>query len=114
AAFQECRTRLLFRPTYVYARLLQRTLIPRLLRNGVDRSLELEGVTRHALAMGDYGSRQIVRSELASLEQLDFPYFESATNANAVILQNGRAVDGLLEASSYSAVLEQIRTLSAE
>ena len=68
-ALRHLRTRYVERPTLVYATLIRYSLEPRLLREGVDRSIELEVLPNTA---NDGSSR---RAEIAAMEALDIPYF---------------------------------------
>jgi len=114
AAFKRCKVRLIMRPTQIYARLLSRSVTPRLLRNGIDRSLELEAVCRHVLSTAEtHGCREFARAELNSLEQLDIPYFEvSVESATDVETGSAGITRGILAGASYPAVVEDLHDLS--
>jgi len=111
--FKKCKVRLIMRPTQVYVRLLNRSLTPRLLRNGIDRSLELEAVTRHVLSSNEtHGCREFARGELNSLEQLDVPYLEVPVDGMDVETGSAGITRGLLAEASYSAVVNYLSNLS--
>ena len=112
-AFRDCAARIVFRATRVYATLLRRSLTPRLLMNGVDRSLEFEGLNRPLAAQSEtYGGRGILCAELDALEQLDIPYFEAETGSNVVRANDVTVSQGLLTGPSFDGVVTRIRGLS--
>lgn len=80
--FTSQSVRFIFRATYVYATLLEKTLTPQLLQNGVDRSIELDILSRTFLNGEEKTSAwQIFEAEIASMEDLDIPYFASVANS---------------------------------
>jgi lantibiotic modifying enzyme len=62
------RCRYIYRPTLSYASILNQSLSPALLRDGVDRSLFLMAFCRDGLV-----PTRILQSELAALERGDIP-----------------------------------------
>ena len=74
--------RFIFRATYVYTHLLQKTLTPQLLQNGVDRSIELDILSRTFLNGEEKTAPwEILKAEIASIEDLDIPYFSTVANS---------------------------------
>ena len=69
--------RCIHRPTLIYAYLIQRSLSPDCLVEGVDRSIEL-----HALPILD-GESQVWLKEIVSLEHQDVPYFTLDARSHA-------------------------------
>jgi type 2 lantibiotic biosynthesis protein LanM len=68
--------RFLFRPSQLYASLLQRTLHPDCLRDGADRSIELDVLCRPLLRSDDRPATWgLVAAEIEALERMDFPHF---------------------------------------
>ncbi len=86
-AFQYQTVRFIFRATYVYQTLLQTTLTPELLQNGVDRSIEIDVLSRTFLnrdeKTSDWG---ILEAEITAIEQLDIPYFATTANSHALTI----------------------------
>lgn len=114
-AFAHLKVRVVLRPTGIYSRLLQCSVIPRLLRNGVDRSLEFEGLSRHTLFNKEtHGCRHFFFGELDALERGDIPYFEAATSGNDVLTEDGAVSRGLLDGSSFQAVVRHVRSLTPD
>jgi type 2 lantibiotic biosynthesis protein LanM len=114
AAFRQCSSRILLRATRIYAFLLRRSLMPRLLQNGIERSLEFEGLSRAMLAQydGDYDGGRLFRAEVEALEQLDIPYFDAGTESDLVYAGNGQCAGGVIAAPSFAAVVARLRAFS--
>jgi type 2 lantibiotic biosynthesis protein LanM len=111
--FRGATVRVVLRATQIYARLLQRSVIPRLLRDGLDRSLELESMCRHVLSTHErHGCRKFFYAELTALEQLDIPYFEAATSSTEVLVGCGQVSHSLLAECSFDSAVAQISVLS--
>lgn len=111
-AFRPCSSRIVMRATRIYAALLRRSLTPRLLRNGIDRSLEFEGLSRPMLAQaGDYEGDRLFRAEVSALERLDVPYFDAATESDAISAGSGWSARRVLAGPSFDAVSSRLRAL---
>ncbi|HAJ59734.1 MAG TPA: hypothetical protein DCP31_11060 [Cyanobacteria bacterium UBA8543] len=111
-ALQSQQVRFIFRNTQVYSVVLQKTLAPEFLRNGVDRSLQLDILARAFLITEDKPHAwSILHSELRAMEQLDIPYF--AANSNSVALTVGveQPLEHYLTEPSYSQVISQLQKL---
>jgi type 2 lantibiotic biosynthesis protein LanM/predicted ribosomally synthesized peptide with nif11-like leader len=109
SAFRGCPVRIIFRPTEFYARLQRYTLAPRFLRNGMERSLELEVLYRSWLLDCPWeGGWRVAESEVRDMENLDIPYF-SVQNDSTHLFR-----DDAFERSGFEGVVEQIESLSDE
>jgi len=108
------RVRYLFRATKVYSVMLDRTLAPRYLRDGVDRSIELEALAR---AMSGRAAHEIfwplVQYEQAALEQLDIPYFTAPAHGDSLPLGEADSIPCFREAG-FDGVLTRLRGLCSE
>lgn len=97
--------RFLFRPTQLYASLLQRMLHPRYLCDGADRSIELEVLSRPLI---EEESRpptwDLVALEREALERMDIPYFRAGGDGVGVSTANGGDVVRCLDQSGEAAV----------
>ncbi len=93
----DLHTRFVFRPTRTYAAALAKTLEPRFMRCGVDRSIELDALVRYTFTLDeDKGVWEILREELEALEALDVPYVTlliHATNSCVGYLKNNSVLD---------------------
>ena len=81
AQFEGLRLRVIFQDTRLYQRVLQRSLQPRFLADSRDRRTELERLL--ALACPPAAAERHaprIRQEVAMLEQLDIPRFETRTD----------------------------------
>ena len=116
-AFRSCRTRIVFRKTDLYRSLWERSVNPLFLSSGVDRSIELEGLSRHYLGLGErHDRREMFRAEIASLEQLDVPLFESVVDTKELLDSYGCGlkIDGLIQVPGYANALRGVSGMSAE
>jgi type 2 lantibiotic biosynthesis protein LanM len=112
--FRECFTRVVFRATPVYSSMLTRSLIPRLLANGLDRSLEFEGFSRQMLAISDEMEKaRLFQAEVDALEQLDVPYFDAQAGSTAVRCGDGSEARGLISEAGFHAVVSCLCSLNA-
>ncbi|MES0488853.1 MAG: type 2 lanthipeptide synthetase LanM [Leptospirales bacterium] len=69
--------RAVLRSTFTYDTLLQQSVQPELMRNGVTRGIRFEVLRSAALRCGSYRElRYVLDAELEALENLDIPYFE--------------------------------------
>ena len=84
--------RLLWRDTHIYARLLEESLRPHRLRDGVSRELCLQRLWKSGLESPD-----IVRSEIDSLRDLDIPLFGGCPSDDLVRGPAGLIARGKLE-----------------
>jgi type 2 lantibiotic biosynthesis protein LanM len=114
AALARAPMRLVFRDTRVYGVLLTQSLAPQCVRDGVDRSLELESLDRIMLAGAPSVFYQpVVAAEKEALERLDIPYFHVIPGERAVF-SGGRTVAAeFLREPPYEAVLRRIEGLDA-
>lgn len=111
---RKCFTRVIFRATRIYATMLGRSLTPRLLTNGLDRSLEFEGLSRQMLAISEDSERErVFRAEVEALEQLDIPYFDAETDSTAIRCGDGCDMRGLISQAGFDAVISGLRRLDA-
>jgi len=111
-ALQSQQVRFIFRDTQVYSAVLQKTLAPEFLRNGVDRSIQLDVLARAFLSSENKPNAwSILHSELRAMEQLDIPYF--AANSNSVALTVGveQPLEDYLTELSYSQVISRLQKL---
>lgn len=113
AAMRDQDVRFVFRPTFVYFRILEASLAPELLGSGIDCSIQLEQL---AYAFLDRGERPrawpILGAEREALEQLDIPYFGCRANSDALTVGLARPLAGYFRHASYGHCTARIRGLS--
>jgi type 2 lantibiotic biosynthesis protein LanM len=113
-AFRRSPARVVIRATRTYGRLLKRSLAPRFLTNGIDRSLEFESLSRAFLGPEDrYDGSRIFIAEREALERLDIPRFTGSPETDSLGLGNER-VAGVFEEPAYRTVVDRLRGFSEE
>lgn len=106
--------RFVFRPTRLYAQLLHFALQPRYLRDGLDRSIELEMLSSRFLR-GEASDRSfwpLLRHEIDSLEQLDVPVFHVRSDESGVRLGNELVVENCFRETSDARVRSRLDALN--
>jgi type 2 lantibiotic biosynthesis protein LanM len=105
--------RFIFRATKVYGVLLEKTLTPELLQNGIDRSIELDILGRAFLTTENQPKAwSILHSELRAMEQLDIPYFEANSNSDNLSFRLEQPIEEFFVAPSYHQVLSRLQKLN--
>jgi type 2 lantibiotic biosynthesis protein LanM len=113
ATLQAQSVRFIFRDTKVYTVLLQKTLTPELLQNGIDRSIELDILARAFLTTENQPKAwSILHSELRAMEQLDIPYFEANSNSDNLSFGLEQPIEEFFVAPSYHQVLSRLQKLN--
>ena len=108
--------RYVHRNTSTYGWLHDRLRDPAYLRDGVDRSIELDRLARTAVADAPAGGPPctwpLVAAEREQMEQLDVPILLARPDADVVRLPDGGSVDGCLRGPSLEVVTARLRALS--
>ena len=113
AKLQAQQVRFVFRATRVYSVVLQNSLAPEFLQNGVDRSIELDILSRAFLTGSDKPKAwSILQSELRAIEQLDIPYFGAKSNSDDLSVGVEQPIERYFKESSASQVLKRLRMLN--
>lgn len=89
-AFVGAPSRVVFRPTQLYSQLQARSLAPKVLEEGSQRSLGLEPLFRAALPPHERYFPFLGLQEIMALEQLDIPYFVAGWAPGPGIIQHSR------------------------
>ncbi|MBW4576243.1 MAG: type 2 lantipeptide synthetase LanM family protein [Aphanothece sp. CMT-3BRIN-NPC111] len=111
-AFSGQQVRFLFRPTKIYKGILQKSLAPKFLRNGVDWSIELDILSRAFLTTQEQPKNwPILRAELRAMEQLDIPYFGAYPNSDRLVVGLEVAIAHYFTEPSYNQVLTRLQRL---
>ncbi|HIK03536.1 MAG TPA: type 2 lantipeptide synthetase LanM family protein [Trichormus sp. M33_DOE_039] len=106
------RIRFVFRATQVYGILLQKTLAPEFLQSGIDRSIELDILSRAFLIAQDKPNAwSILHSELRAMEQLDVPYFAASSDSDALTIGLTQPIEKYFQAPSYDQVVSRLQRL---
>ncbi len=113
AKLQAQQVRFVFRATQVYSVVLQKSLAPEFLQNGVDRSIELDILSRAFLTGSDQPKAwPILQSELRAMEQLDIPYFAAKSNSDNLTVGLEQPIERYFKESSHSQVLKRLLSLN--
>jgi len=106
AALWAQQVRFVFRNTKVYAVILDNALAPNFLKNGVDRSIELDILARAFFTTDRKPlTWSILHSELKAMEQLDIPYFAANSDSNALTVGVDRPIPHFLTEPSHTQVI---------
>lgn len=113
AAFSHQRVRFLFRNTQVYADVLGKALNPKFLRHGVDRSIQLDVLSRAFLKADTKPPIwSLLSAELQALEQMDIPYFVADSSSDALTINPDLIIEGYFKEPSYDRVISRIQQLN--
>lgn len=113
ASMRRERVRVILRNTSLYATLLERCLQPRYLRDGAERSVQLDALARPLLAFGERpGIWPVLAAEHDALEEMDVPMFTAEADGTSLILPSGEEVPGCFEATAYEQAVRRLNALS--
>ncbi len=108
------KTRYVFRSSPFYSALRKRSLHPECLRAGVDRSIELETLSRSLLKSEEHQRFwPLLRAEREALEEFDIPIFEARSDDTLLHAGGESLMRGHFLAASYSCVEFRLRHLNA-
>jgi type 2 lantibiotic biosynthesis protein LanM len=115
AAFSGKPVRFVFRDTIVYHSVLTKTLDPKFLRDGVERSIELDILSRGLLSSETKPTFwSLLKLETQALEQLDTPYFTARTDSDGLEIAPNQTLEEFFKKPSYSCVISRLQQLSDE
>jgi type 2 lantibiotic biosynthesis protein LanM len=107
------KVRFLFRPTHVYSHFLSKTLHPKFLQHGVDRSIQLDVLSRAFLTSKSKPSIwSLLAVELQALEQMDIPYFVADSSSDALCINPELIVEGYFQEPSYERMISHLKRLN--
>jgi type 2 lantibiotic biosynthesis protein LanM len=107
--------RLIFRETQTYFNILKKSLDPLVMRDGADRSVDLEVLSR-ILCVSFPRTKHwpLVEAERRSIENMDIPAFTLFPNDRGLASGEKRITDDYFSESGYERVVKNLRTLSLE
>jgi len=112
-ALQNVQVRFMFRMSQVYGKILEHTQSPKWLRNGIDKSIEIDHLSRAFLTVNEKPrSWRILSKELQAMEQLDIPYFRAVPGSDELVLEPGESIADYFQEPSYKTVQTQLENLS--
>jgi type 2 lantibiotic biosynthesis protein LanM len=107
--------RFLFRATRVYDVLHNKLLDPRYLRDGLDRSIELDALCRPGtLLTGKPRYWPIIAAEQRAMERQDIPFFTTSSASDALTLEDGQTIHHFFEAPGFDRAVARLLALAAE
>lgn len=113
--FFGARARFVLRPTEVYVALARRSLEPRFLTNGADRSLSFEPLAGTLVHLkGRPGVAALLRAELDSLEELDVPYFLVSPASTSLAPSGEETIEGYFSVPSRIDVIRALEALDSD
>lgn len=111
--FRDQQIRFVFRATGDYARLLESSLLPGVLRDGILRSLTLDGVSRVALRCTEKPRYwPLIREEHRALELLDVPLFVVRSDSRDIELPTGEIISEYFVDAGTDSLFKRVRALS--
>ena len=105
--FRNKITRVLFKNTMNYAQLLEISLHPNNLKDGLDREQIFENLWRSNLS-----NKQVIKSEIEDMLRQDIPIFFIKTDSKDIIDSKGRILKNYYKNSNYSLLENEIEILS--
>ncbi|WP_017317615.1 type 2 lanthipeptide synthetase LanM family protein [Mastigocladopsis repens] len=113
AALQNVQVRFIFRMTPIYGKILHHIQSPKWLRNGIDRSIEIDHLSRAFVVVDEKPHYwRILSKELQAMEQLDIPYFSAVPGSDELVLEPGESIAEYFQEPSYKTVQTQLENLS--
>lgn len=109
------RVRFIFRNTIVYSLIIEKTLHPKFLRDGVERSIQFDFLSRVLLS---YNSKPdfwlLLLAELQALEQLDIPHFTTRADSDTLTINPSQTLEKFFRQSGYQRVVSRLSQLCQE
>jgi len=113
--FREETTRLIFRPSNLYALVQSKLISPEYQHEGIDGTLLIDSLNRvFAGAPSRPALWPLVADERSAMERLDIPLFTMAIGATTVVSESGETIGDHYRKSGLSVVIERLRFLSRE
>ena len=115
AELKNRKVRFIFRNSRVYSEILKKALCPEYLRDGADRSIQLDVLARTFIP---YSTKPhfflLFSSELKAVENLDIPIFISCSDNDDLLIPHGQTVKHYFAGASYDSIVSLIKTLNDE
>ena len=104
--------RFVVRPTKAYGTLFMKTLRPTYMRDGADRSIELESLAQDLTRSESKPLLwPILEKEIRDLENLDIPYFSVLPKSRTLQVFPGRTINECFRESGFERVISRIQAL---
>jgi len=107
--------RFIYRNSMSYGLALQKVLHPKFLRDGVDRSIELDIFSKDLLKLNSKPlSWELLQAEQQALNQLDIPYFTTRPDSRHLTVSPSKVIENYFTDSSKNQVISHLESLSPE
>jgi lantibiotic modifying enzyme len=107
--------RFLFRANRVYESILRHSLQPKFLRSGIDRSIELDVLSRAFLIQADKPKFwAVLHAEMDAIEQLELPHFTVVADQTHLIYNENKIVQSYFKQSGYESTRTRLYQLSQQ
>lgn len=108
------QVRFILRNTSLYGAALERCFHPRFLRDGAERGVQLDALSRVLLTLDARPAVwPIVDAEHRALEQLDIPLFSARADSRDLVLSTGEIIEDCFRTSAFDEVRARVARLSA-
>jgi type 2 lantibiotic biosynthesis protein LanM len=116
------QVRFVYRATHIYFSIARKLLDPTYLRQGVERSIQLELLGRAVLPLEgplrEKGEQSrwwpVFADERQAMEQGDIPFFTARASSDVLILASGQEIASCFEEPSFDLALAQLKALGNE
>lgn len=107
--------RFIFRNTSTYASVLQQSLNPKFLRDGAERSIQLDILSRPMLSsdIPPLGW-PLLQLEQQALEVMDIPLFTTRTDSDTLTIASNRDIEKYFKESSFELLISRLNKLNDE
>ncbi len=120
--FVHQQVRFVYQPTRIYSLLAQKLLNPMYLRDGADRSIQLEWLGRTVVPLeGPLRDKRerprwwsIFAAERQAMTQTDIPFFTAYANSNTLIISSDQQITASFQEPSFELVLARLKALGDE
>ncbi len=114
-ALADQQVRFLLRNTIVYSLMIEKTLNPKFLRDGVERSIQLDFLSRVLLS---YNSKPdcwlLFLAEKQALEQLDIPHFTTRADSDSLTIYPNQTLEKFFRQPGVQGVVSRLSKLCQE
>ena len=116
------QVRFVYRATRIYGALMQKLLNPEYLRDGIERSIQLELLGRAVVPLeGPLRDRgeptrwwSVFSAERKAMMQGDVPFFTARASSAALLVAPGQEIESCLEEPSFDLVARRLKALDDE
>jgi type 2 lantibiotic biosynthesis protein LanM len=105
--------RFVFRATQVYSSILKQSLNPKFLRDGIDRSIHFDILSRVGiLSESKPLFWPLIKIEQDSLQQLDIPLFTANSDSDALVVSPTQTINNYFTEASFDSIVSRLNQLN--